>query len=103
MAQGEDEFRTLFEESIRIVKPGGIVKGKVVGITQSHVLVDVGYKTEGQIPVKEFTDRAGEIQVKVGDEIEVFFDTLDDEENGGIVLSRERAENIKVWEDIEKA
>ena len=103
MAQGEDEFRTLFEESIRFVKPGGVVKGRVVGITQSHVLVDVGYKTEGQIPVKEFMDRTGEIQVKVGDEIEVFFDTLDDEENGGIVLSRERAENIKVWEDIEKA
>ncbi len=43
MAQGEDEFRTLFEESIRSVKPGGIVKGTVVGITQSHVVVDVGY------------------------------------------------------------
>ncbi len=103
MAQGEDEFRTLFEESIRSVKPGGVVKGTVVGITQSHVVVDVGYKTEGQIPVKEFSDRTGEIQVKVGDEVDVFFDSLDDEENGGIVLSRERAENIKVWEDIEKA
>jgi len=103
MAQGEDEFRTLFEESIRSIKPGGIVKGTVVGITQTHVVVDVGYKTEGQIPVKEFTDRTGEIQVKVGDEVDVFFDSLDDEENGGIVLSRERAENIKVWEDIEKA
>lgn len=102
MAQGEDEFRTLFEESIQLVKPGGIVKGKVVGITQSHVVVDVGYKTEGQIPVKEFMDRAGEIQVKVGDDIEVFFDSLE-EENGGIVLSRERAQDIKVWEDIEKA
>jgi len=103
MAQGEDEFRTLFEESIRFVKPGGIVKGRIVGITQSHVVVDVGYKTEGQIPVKEFMDRAGEIQVKVGDEVDVFFDTLEDEENGGIVLSRERAQDIKVWEDIEKA
>jgi len=103
MAQGEDEFRTLFEESIRFVKPGGIVKGKIVGITQSHVMVDVGYKTEGQIPVKEFMDRAGEIQVKVGDEVDVFFDTLEEEENGGIVLSRERAQDIKVWEDIEKA
>jgi small subunit ribosomal protein S1 len=103
MAEGEDEFRTLFEESIRSVKPGGVVKGTVVGITQSHVVVDVGYKTEGQIPVKEFTDRTGEIQVKVGDEVDVFFDSLDDEENGGIILSRERAENIKVWEVIEKA
>jgi len=103
MAQGEDEFRTLFEESIRFVKPGGIVKGRVVGITQSHVVVDVGYKTEGQISVKEFMDRAGEIQVKVGDEVDVFFDTLEDEENGGIILSRERAQDIKIWENIEKA
>ena len=102
MAQAEDDFGTLFEESIRSVKPGGIVKGTVVGITQSHVVVDVGYKTEGQIPVKEFMDRTGELQVKVGDEVEVFFDSLE-EDNGGIVLSRERAENIKVWEDIEKA
>ncbi len=102
MAQAEDDFGTLFEESIRSVKPGGIVKGTVVGITQSQVVVDVGYKTEGQIPVKEFMDRTGELQVKVGDEVEVFFDSLE-EDNGGIVLSRERAENIKVWEDIEKA
>ncbi len=102
MAQGEDDFGTLFEESIRSVKPGGIVKGTVVGITQSHVVVDVGYKTEGQIPVKEFMDRTGELQVKVGDVVDVFFDSLE-EDNGGIVLSRERAENIKVWEDIEKA
>ncbi len=103
MAKGEDEFRTLFEESIRFVKPGGVVKGRVVGITQSHVVVDVGYKTEGQISVKEFMDRAGEIQVKVGDEVDVFFDTLEDEENGGIILSRERAQDIKIWENIEKA
>ncbi len=102
MAQGEDEFRTLFEESIKTVQPGGIVKGTVVGITQSHVVVDVGYKTEGQIPIKEFTDRSGELQVKVGDEVDVFFDSLE-EDNGTIVLSRERAENMKVWEDIEKA
>ena len=47
MAQGEDDFRTLFEESIRSVKPGGIVKGMVVGITPTQVVVDVGYKTEG--------------------------------------------------------
>ena len=103
MAQDEDEFRTLFEESIRSVKPGGIVKGKVVGITQSQVVVDVGYKTEGQIPIKEFLDRTGEIQVKVGDDVDVFFDSLDEEEEGGIILSRERAEDIKIWEDIEKA
>lgn len=102
MAQDEDDFRTLFEESIRSVKPGGIVKGKVVGITPTHVVVDVGYKTEGQILIKEFKDHEGNLEVEVGDEVEVFFDSVEDEE-GGILLSRERAEDIKVWEGIEKA
>ncbi|MET0503664.1 MAG: 30S ribosomal protein S1, partial [Candidatus Binatia bacterium] len=80
----------------------GVVKGRVVGITATHVLIDVGYKSEGQIPLPEFLDRQGNLQVKVGDEVDVFFDSSEGE-NGGIVLSRQRAENIKIWEDIEKA
>ncbi|MGH7828881.1 MAG: 30S ribosomal protein S1 [Candidatus Binatia bacterium] len=97
-----EDFRSLFEESMRSVKPGGIVKGRVVGISPSHVVIDVGYKCEGQIPVQEFLDRSGQIQVKVGDEVDVFFDSPEGE-NGGIVLSRERAESLKIWEEIEKA
>ncbi len=97
-----DDFQTLFEESMRSVKPGGVVKGRVVGVTATHVMIDVGYKSEGQIPLQEFLDRSGKVQVKVGDEVDVFFDSSE-EENGAIVLSRQRAENIKVWEDIEKA
>ena len=97
-----DDFKTLFEESLRTVKPGGVVKGRVVGITPSHVMVDVGYKSEGQIPLHEFLDRDGNPQVKVGDEIDVYFDSSE-AEGGGIVLSRQRAENMKVWEDIERA
>jgi small subunit ribosomal protein S1 len=101
-AGGANDFEALFEESLRTVKPGGVVKGRVVGITSTHVLIDVGYKSEGQIPVQEFTDRQGNLQVKVGDEVDVFFDSSEGE-NGGIVLSRQRAENIKLWEEIEKA
>ncbi len=97
-----DDFQTLFEESLRTVRPGGVVKGRVVGITSSHVMVDVGYKSEGQIPLHEFLDREGKPQVRVGDEIDVYFDSSESE-GGGIVLSRQRAENMKVWEDIEKA
>jgi small subunit ribosomal protein S1 len=99
---GANEFATLFEESLRTVKPGGVVKGRVVGITSSHVLIDVGYKSEGQIPLAEFLDRQGNLQVKVGDQVDVFFDSPEGE-NGGIVLSRQRAENIKIWEEIESA
>jgi small subunit ribosomal protein S1 len=99
---GSNEFEALFEESLRSVKPGGVVKGTVVGITSTHVLIDVGYKSEGQIPVQEFSDRQGRLQVKVGDEVEVFFASSEGE-NGGIVLSRQRAENMKIWEEIERA
>jgi small subunit ribosomal protein S1 len=101
-AGGANDFEALFEESLRSVKPGGIVKGTVVGITATHVLIDVGYKSEGQIPLHEFMDRAGNLQVKTGDEVDVFFDSSEGE-GGGIVLSRQRAQNIKVWEDIETA
>ena len=101
-AGGLNEFETLFEESLRTVKPGGIVKGRVVGITATHVLIDVGYKSEGQIPVQEFSDRQGNLQIKVDDEVDVYFASSEGE-NGGIVLSRQRAESIKVWEDLEKA
>ena len=101
-AGGANEFEALFEESLRTVKPGGVVKGRVVGITSTHVLIDVGYKSEGQIPLQEFTDRHGNVQVKVGDDVDVYFDSSEGE-NGGIVLSRQRAENMKVWEEIEKA
>src|ERR1041384_6632341 len=101
-AGGSNEFEALFEESLRTVKPGGVVKGRVVGITSTHVLIDVGYKSEGQIPIQEFMDRQGNVQVKVGDDVDVYFDSSESE-HGGIVLSRQRAANIKVWEEIEKA
>jgi small subunit ribosomal protein S1 len=101
-AGGANDFETLFEESLRTVKPGGIVKGRVVGITATHVLIDVGYKSEGQIPIQEFSDRQGNLQVKVDDEVDVYFASSEGE-NGGIVLSRQRAESIKVWEDLEAA
>jgi small subunit ribosomal protein S1 len=101
-AGGANDFETLFEESLRTVKPGGIVKGRVVGITATHVLIDVGYKSEGQIPIQEFSDREGNLQVKVDDEVDVYFASSEGE-NGGIVLSRQRAESIKVWEDLETA
>ena len=98
----EEDFKALFEESIRSVQPGEVVRGRIVGITPSHVMVDVGYKTEGQIPVEEFQDRSGSLQVQVGDEVDVFFDSSEGD-TGDIVLSREKAESIKVWDTIQRA
>jgi small subunit ribosomal protein S1 len=102
MAGGASDFEAMFEESLRSVKPGGIVKGMVVGITATHVLIDVGYKSEGQIPIHEFQDRQGNVEVKVGEEVDVYFDSSENE-GGGINLSRQRAQSMKVWEVIEKA
>ncbi len=99
---GSDDFRRLFEESLRAVKPGEVVRGRVVGVGRDQVTVDIGYKSEGQIPIQEFTTREGELTVKEGDEIDVFFDA-DEGEHGGILLSRSKAEQAKVWRDIEDA
>ena len=97
-----DDFSKLFEESLRNVRPGEVVRGRVVSVTRDQVTVDIGYKSEGQIPIREFATRGGEVMVKEGDEVDVYFDA-DEGENGGIVLSRSRAEQAKIWQDIEKA
>ncbi len=99
---GDDEFRRLFEESLRSVRPGEVVKGRVVEISRDQVTVDIGYKSEGQISIREFSDRGGTVLVDVGDEVDVYFES-DDGETGGIVLSRSKAEQAKVWSEIEKA
>ena len=98
----EDDFESLFEESLQAVQPGGVVTGKIVDINPTHVVVDVGYKTEGRISVQEFQDRDGTLQVNVGDDVDVFFESPEGD-RGEIVLSRQKAESIKVWDRIENA
>lgn len=98
----EQSFESMFEESMQAVKPGGVVTGTVVDVNPTHVVVDVGYKTEGRIPVQEFQNGDGTLQVGVGDEVDVFFESPEGD-RGEIVLSRQKAESIKVWDRIEKA
>ncbi|MGH7966088.1 MAG: 30S ribosomal protein S1 [Candidatus Binatia bacterium] len=98
---GED-FGQMFEESLQSVKPGEVVRGRVVNIGPEAVTIDIGYKSEGHIPLSEFRLRDGRITVQEGDEIEVFFDAAD-AENVGSVLSRATAEQFRVWRDIEEA
>lgn len=98
----EENFMQMLEESERTVKPGEIVRGRVVRIGPEFVTVDIGYKSEGQIPLAEFRSRDGRILVNEGDEIEVYFDAADAEQEG-IVLSRAKAEQFRVWRDIENA
>ena len=97
-----EDFGALFENSLKTIKPGEVVRGHVVQVTRDYVTVDIGYKSEGQIPIEEFVARDGSIEVNAGDEIDVYFDSSEGE-NGGIALSRSRAEQLKVWTDIERA
>ena len=99
---GEENFEQLFEQSMRAVKPGDVVRGRVVLVSRDAVTVDIGYKSEGQIPVQEFIDRDGNVAVHEGDDIDVYFDGTDSE-HGGVMLSRAKAEQFKVWRDIEDA
>ena len=99
---GQEDFGRLFEQSLRAVRPGGVVRGRVVLVSRDSVTIDIGYKSEDHIPIREFLDRDGNVAVKEGDDIDVYFDASESE-HGGIVLSRAKAEQFKVWRDIEEA
>jgi small subunit ribosomal protein S1 len=98
----DDDFRALFEQSVKSPKPGEVITGRVVLVGRDAVTIDIGYKSEGTIPIHEFTTRDGGVTVQEGDEIDVYFEASDNE-TGDIVLSRQKAEQFKVWREIEKA
>lgn len=103
MSQDESEdFAKLYEESIRELREREVVTGTVVGITGDGVLVDVGYKSEGIIPKSQFQDEKGELTVDIGDTVEVFLEKKEDSE-GLIYLSKEKADKMKIWNEIGKA
>ncbi len=93
----------LMETSLQSLKEGEVVHGTVVAIDGDEVLVDIGYKCEGSVPVSEFTDsETAEVQVRVNDEVEVFVERFDESE-GRVRLSRDRAAKLKTWRVIEEA
>ncbi|HEX8153978.1 MAG TPA: 30S ribosomal protein S1 [Thermoanaerobaculia bacterium] len=97
---GMDELLSLYDKPSST--EGEIVRGRVVKVTASDVVVDIGYKSEGLLPVSEVTGFDGKIKFKPGDEIEVFVERLEDP-SGYVVLSREKAARMRVWDDIEAA
>jgi len=97
-----ESMSELYEESLRRVQEGEVVKGRIVSITKDFVMVDIGYKSEGQIPIHEFTTPEGEITARVGDEVEALMESREDEE-GALMLSKNKASKIKVWEDVSAA
>jgi len=98
----KENFEELFQESLKQPQVGEIVKGVVVQIDPDYVLVNIGYKSEGCIPIAEFMDENGQLSVKVGDEVKVYFEKKENI-RGYIVLSRKKAEREIVWDRIEEA
>jgi small subunit ribosomal protein S1 len=79
-----------------------VFKGTVVKITPTHVVVDIGFKSEGLVPIAEVSDGEGNVKFQPGDEIEVMVQRGENEE-GAVLLSHERAQRVRVWEQIDKA
>ena len=97
----EEDLEELYEESFRSLHEGEVLKGYVVQIDKEHVMVDIGSKSEGRIALDEFLDKDGKLNVRVGDEIEALLIRWDDED-GDIILSKDKAAKIKVWDDISR-
>jgi len=96
----EERMEDWFTQELSDFEEGEVVQGRVVQVRGGEVLVDVGYKSEGTIPLEEFT-RSGTMP-KVGDEIEVYLEAKEDND-GLIVLSKDRADKIKVWDTVSRA
>ncbi|WP_017349554.1 30S ribosomal protein S1 [Pantoea sp. A4] len=99
-----ESFAQLFEESLKEIetRPGSIVRGIVVSIDKDVVLVDAGLKSESAIPAEQFKNAAGELEIQVGDEVDVALDAVEDG-FGETLLSREKAKRHEAWITLEKA
>ncbi|MBF8305303.1 MAG: ribosomal protein S1p [Acidobacteria bacterium] len=99
-----EEFSHLLDSYSEQSRPstGTLLHGHVVNVTESEVIVDVGYKCEGVIPLEEFRDDWGNLRVKPGDAVEVMMESTE-ERDGYVSLSHQKARRIKVWDDIETA
>ena len=97
----QEEFLTLarlYSESFKDVKEGEIIKGKIVRIQGDNVILDVGFKSEGSVPLTDFIDS----EVKVGQEVDVVLESVEDQE-GNLVLSKSRADFLMIWDKVLKA
>jgi small subunit ribosomal protein S1 len=98
----QEEFLTLaklYTDSFRDVKEGELVKGKIVKIQGDHVIIDVGFKSEGSVPKTEFRE---DEEIKIGNEVEVVLESVEDQE-GNLVLSKQRADFLRIWEKVVRA
>jgi len=97
----DENLIAFYDESLKNIRPGEIVQGKVVHVGNDYVMVDVGFKSEGAIPVSEFKDSEGNLAIKEGDVVDVLFQGVN-ERDGSVSLSRTKAIQILTWQKIEK-
>ncbi len=96
-----EDMSKLYDETFQNTKAGSVIKGTILKVNKDYVVIDVGFKSEGVLPTEEFTV-GGECTIQAGDEVDVFLEQVEDSE-GQIVLSKEKADRIRVWEKISKA
>ena len=97
-----DSMMDMYEESFNRFAEGEVVTGRIISVDKDYVLVDIGYKSEGQIKIQEFQDEDGNLIANEGDLVDVMVEWWDDEEER-VVLSKEKAAKVKVWEDIKES
>jgi len=97
-----DDMMDMYEESFNRFAEGEVVTGRIISVDKDYVLVDIGYKSEGQIKIQEFQDEDGNLVANEGDLVDVMVEWWDDEEER-VVLSKEKAAKVKVWEDIKNS
>jgi small subunit ribosomal protein S1 len=99
-----ESFAQLFQDSLanQRIRPGMILTGLVIDVTEDHVIVNVGLKSEAVIPLDQFRNERGELEVKAGDEVEVALDSVEDG-TGETRLSREKAKRARTWTRLEQA
>jgi small subunit ribosomal protein S1 len=98
----EEEYAEMlqaYEETMRDIREGEIVKGKIIQVSETDALVDVGFKSEGIIPIIEFGEP---LNVKVGDEFDVYLESIENQD-GQLVLSKQKADFMRVWDNIKNA
>ncbi len=91
-----------WEASLKALKEGEVVTGKVLKILDKEVIVDIGYKSEGVIEVEEFRQPDGSLAVKVGDRVDVLLEKSENAD-GYVVLSKDKAEKMRIWDEVERA
>ena len=97
-----ESFAELFEKIDKPMKEGELVSGKILSVDSENVQIDIGFKSEGLIATWEFMDDDGNILIAEGDTVDVLLEEAEDA-YGRIVLSKEKADRLKVWDDISKA